>query len=831
MTGSRAGIRVLYVGSDPRTRRTVEDRLEAVDDAITVECVGSARAVLDRLNREPPDCVVTDHGGDLDGVALLREIRAGNPGLAVFVFTDEGDERLAGEAIAASATGYVPQDGGAEPYRTLVERIERAVSQPGTTAPGRREPHLSTLVSNLPGMVYRCRNEPGWPMTFVSEGAEELTGHESDAIERGAVDWGDDIIHPADREEMWDTVQSAVEAGEPFEVTYRIETADGETRWMWERGQLLTRDDETAILEGFVTDITVRKERERELRDQRTFVEDVLNSLEDLFYVVSPDGSLRRWNDRVVEVTGYGDGEIETMAALDFIAPNDVPVVEAAIDRAVETGSARYEAAIRTKGGETIPFEFHATPLYDTNDELVGIARVGRDVTERRERERTLRRYKSLTESVADPMYVMAPDGTIAMVNEALAEHIGHERQEIVGSSPERFVVGDGVARAEDRIETLLTSERDVATLEMRTIDDDGEETHNETKITVMTDEDGQFEGTAGVIRDITERTERKRELERYETILQAVGDPVYTLDDEGRLTVVNDAMEELSGYDRDELVGEHIALLMTDGDVADGEALIAELLADEDRTNGTFEMALVTADGREIPCENHVALLPTDDDQFRGTAGVIRDITDRKQRERQLEQFASVVSHDLRSPLNVVQGRIEHVQTTGEHEHLADAADAARRMENLIADLLALAQEGQRVGDLEPVALDVVAADAWSQLDAEDTALAVETERRVAADFDRLRELFDNLFRNAIEHGDPDTVRVIETDDGFAVVDDGAGIPDDRRESVFERGFTTSEEGTGFGLAIVSEIVDAHDWSIAVGESESGGARFEIET
>jgi len=324
--------------------------------------------------------------------------------------------------------------------------------------------------------------------------------------------------------------------------------------------------------------------------------------------------------------------------------------------------------------------------------------------------------------------------------------------------------------------------------------------------------------------------SQNARELERYETIMQAVGDPVYTLDEDGYLTVVNDAVEALSGYDRDELVGEHISKIMTTEDVRAGERLIAELVTHGDQTNRTFEMDIITADGKNVPCENHIALLPADDGDFRGTAGVIRDISERKQRERQLEQFASVVSHDLRSPLNVVQGRVDHVRSSGDLTHLDDAADAARQMERLIDDLLTLAHEGQRVGDPEPVSLAVAARDAWEHLQSEESTLEIETDQRVDADFERLRELFDNLFCNAIDHGDAETVQLSETDDGFAVADDGVGIPADRRDSVFERGFTTSEDGTGFGLAIVETIAEAHDWSITVSESERGGACFEIE-
>ena len=830
MTQSGDGVRVLHVDHDPQVRHAVTARL--ADDAVAVESVSTSGAAVEELADGRFDCVVSGHDEQaLDSVALLETVRSEYPDLPFLLFTDGGSEALASEAVAAGVTEYLTRDGD-DGYRTLVDRVERTIAEYRATTPiEQQEQRLSTLVSNLPGMVYRCRNEPGWLMQFVSAGVRELTGYEPDALESGQIDWETDVVHPEDRDDIREAVQSALDTGEPFEVTYRIETADGHRRWLWERGQLLTRDDETEVLEGFITDITARKEQRRALEEQRAYVEDVLNSLEDLFYVITPDWSLRQWNEQVVDVTGYSDEEIAEMTALEFIAPEDVPTVEAAIGRAIESGSSRYEAAVQTKSGETIPYEFHGTALSDTTGEFLGIAGVGRDVTERKEREQTLRQYETLAESVADPMYVMAPDGTIEMINDALADHIGYERSEIVGASPEEFVVGDGVERAEERIRELLTTDRDVATFEMRTVDDDGEETYNETKIAVMTDGDGEFEGTAGVIRDITERMERQRELERYETILQAVGDPVYTLDAEGQFTVVNDAMAALSGYDREQLVGEHISKLMTPEDVAAGEDLIAELLADPDRTNGTFEMGLRTADGTQITCENHVALLPADDGRFRGTAGVIRDITERKQRERQLEQFASVVSHDLRSPLNVVQGRVNHAMATGELEHLEDAADAAHRMEALIDDLLTLAREGQRVGDLEPVALDVVAEAAWSQLDADEKQLVTETDSRVEADFDRLQELFDNLFRNALTHGGAETVRVVDTDDGFAVVDDGTGIPPTQRETIFERGFTTSEEGTGFGLAIVDTIVRAHDWSITVGQSDADGARFEVTT
>ena len=107
-----------------------------------------------------------------------------------------------------------------------------------------------------------------------------------------------------------------------------------------------------------------------------------------------------------------------------------------------------------------------------------------------------------------------------------------------------------------------------------------------------------------------------------------------------------------------------------------------------------------------------------------------------------------------------------------------------------------------------------------------------MEEDVQFDADVNRLEQLFENLFRNAIEHGRPDTtVRVgaLSDDRGFFVSDDGSGIPESSRKHVFEMGYSTTPNGTGFGLSIVSDIVAAHNWDIDIRESAAGGARFEV--
>jgi len=355
----------------------------------------------------------------------------------------------------------------------------------------------------------------------------------------------------------------------------------------------------------------------------------------------------------------------------------------------------------------------------------------------------------------------------------------------------------------------------------------------------------------------------RERELERYENIVEASGDPVYVIDEEGRFRYVNDRLVQMTGHDEATLVGETVDIVLPPGDVAQGEALIRSLL-ESGSQRGTYEMTIVTADGERRACENHVSLLPFEE-SFRGTVGVVRDISRRKERERELErqnerleEFASVVSHDLRNPLNVVRGSVDLAQATDDVDELDRARRGLERMRTLIDDLLTLAQEGKAVSEFEPVALGEVATEAAGLVEAPAAEFRIDAEQTVFADAARLRQLFENLFANAVDHGrsprdtgqpaqkvpagggsgggDSVGERLVVTVEplgvgrsGFSVADNGTGIPPERRELVFQEAYSTSDDGTGFGLRIVQRIAEAHGWDVTVTDSAAGGARFEF--
>jgi len=200
------------------------------------------------------------------------------------------------------------------------------------------------------------------------------------------------------------------------------------------------------------------------------------------------------------------------------------------------------------------------------------------------------------------------------------------------------------------------------------------------------------------------------------------------------------------------------------------------------------------------------------------------------QQQNERLDDFASVLSHDLRNPLNVAQGRLELAQAEVESEHLDAVTTAHARIEALIENLLELARLEQADIEREPVALDTLVGQCWMQVDTNEATLVSNVDGTVAANRNQLQRLFENLFRNAVEHGGTAvTVTVDELEDGFYIEDDGPGIPEDVRDEVFESGFSTAQGNTGFGLGIVAEIAHSHGWDLSVADGAEGGARIRV--
>jgi signal transduction histidine kinase len=220
-----------------------------------------------------------------------------------------------------------------------------------------------------------------------------------------------------------------------------------------------------------------------------------------------------------------------------------------------------------------------------------------------------------------------------------------------------------------------------------------------------------------------------------------------------------------------------------------------------------------------------------------RGVLGHVREVSEWERERRrmqrridQLERFTDFVSHDLRSPLQIADGYLE-LAREGDEDALDRVAAANDRMQELIGDFEALVDRPD-ADDADPhyTRLADLARDVWAVVARESATLHAELpdETVVNAAQSALRPILENLFTNAVDHGgSAPTVWLGALDDGFYVEDDGPGIPADERDRVFEEGFTTSEDGTGTGLAIVSDAVERLKWDIGIEAGRTGGAKI----
>ena len=868
-------LRVLLVDDDA----VFSDRLAAAleDAGFDVVVADDAAAGLDRLDART-DCVLTEYGvpGE-EGLGFFESVRRRRPELPVVLLTGRGDEAIASEAIGAGVTDYVRKGAVDGRFDALVARIDEAVAERRAVADvAESERMLSTLVSNLPGIVYRCRNEAAWPMEYLGGNVEEITGHRPEEFLEGDAEWTELVDRP-DNETLWGEVQAALAAGEPFEVTYRIVDAAGERRWLREQGRRVERGgrgDGAATIEGFISEVTAERRRERAIAEYDRLVD----AVGDPVYATDPEGRFTTINDRMEERLGYDAEELVGEHVSTVLEPGDADRGADVVRRLLEDearSSVTYDIAIRTADGECLDLENH-TALLTVDGEFYGTVGVLRDTADRptarlrrlhdatrelmseaepaRIAELTTRAARDVLDIPASSIRFREGD-TLDLIADVTdtgcpdtddGERVclsGHGSRSIDGTVPGRVFDGGEryVVSGEDPEGWLADASFDSGAC--LPLGDHGvfavgacaSDAFGETDIQLAT----VLAANAEAALDRAEKgAELRRERDDFAALFENIPDPtaeVVMRDTEPIVKRVNPAFEATFGHPMEEIAGENLdEYVVPDGaetDVAAYNRRLQRGLALHD------EVRRVTVDGiRDFII--HIVPHDVDEETARGYA-IYTDITDRKRRERELErqnerldEFASVVSHDLRNPLGVARGHLELARTAeGEKRtaHLESIEDAHERMEQLVERLLAFARQGEPATAPTEVSLGALTREAWGTVETGSLSLAVAGDAEVTADPDRLRQLLENLLRNTAEHADTASeITVGPLGGGFYVEDDGPGIPESDREAVLDSGYSGGD-GTGFGLSIVETIAEAHGWDLDVVDGDDGGARFEF--
>jgi len=369
----------------------------------------------------------------------------------------------------------------------------------------------------------------------------------------------------------------------------------------------------------------------------------------------------------------------------------------------------------------------------------------------------------------------------------------------------------------------------------------------------------GQYSVLANRISNAVEQYRATRAVEhtrkRFDKLVHNSTDVISIVSAEARFEYLSPSAERILGYEPEEMVGEYIFDYAHPEDRQQAMERFFESVQGPDE-RPVVQFRFKHPDGSWPVIESRGRNL-LDDPHIEGFVVNSRDITERKRHEEELQrhneqlaEITSVISHDLRNPLNVAEGSVELARETGDGEHFDRIERSIGRIDEIVDDVLALARQSRNDPATEAVSLASVAESAWEMVDTGDAELRVEESAAIAADESRTQQLLENLVSNAVEHASDDgavTVRIglldgeagrggdgprgerDRTVGGFYVEDDGRGIPADDRETVFESGYSTGESGTGFGLAIVKQIAAAHGWGVSATESDEGGARFEF--
>ncbi len=271
---------------------------------------------------------------------------------------------------------------------------------------------------------------------------------------------------------------------------------------------------------------------------------------------------------------------------------------------------------------------------------------IARNVTERQRRKAELERHETVLDSINDAAWVYDEDRRITFVNEASLSDVPMSREAAIGAPMGAF---EGVFRGpetfadwERLVDGVLAGEIDEGELDATLERDDGSVITN-LRVTPVPGDGDEPAGAAVIGNDITARKQRERALSEYETIVEALSDPVYVIDETGRFTHVNDELVELVGYDRETIVGNTPSLFKSRAAVSRAEDHLGRLLSADGPETVSFEVAIQSREGTPVVCEDKMGVLPYEGDSFNGSVGTLREVdTDGTDRTEFLESLTT---------------------------------------------------------------------------------------------------------------------------------------------------------------------------------------------
>jgi PAS domain S-box-containing protein len=445
-----------------------------------------------------------------------------------------------------------------------------------------------------------------------------------------------------------------------------------------------------------------------------------------------------------------------------------------------------------------------------------------RNVTAEIEQGRRLDKLEELVELARDGLYMLDADARYTFVTDRYAELLGYEREELLGRHASSVMSKGALGRGQRAVESLLRNpSKESTVVDQVHRHKTGKEIQLSIHFTLLTDGDGSYDGLMGVARDVTERRQREQELAEYKRVFETISDRVYVLDSDGTIRLANDPFASLVGSTVEEIEGSP-----------------AETVFGAAECHGGIELTLPADSGNEIPIQTDISLLP--DDNGGGCVGVVRDISERVQREQQVAVLDRVLRHNLRNDLTVVLGRAELLADAVDDPRDREMLETIQRRCDRLMDFAEKARRAQRVLDhaltkqTNTVRVhEIVDRVATRIREAHPNAVfTVDIPKDVTANVPRtLNIALTDLAKNAVEHNDnsePFVEVAVREENGtveISVIDDGPGIPQNELDVLRNGTETPLKHGSGIGFWLVHWIVSQCGGDLHVDERTPRGS------
>lgn len=750
-----------------------------------------------------------------------------------------------------------------------------------------REPHrrLETLIGNLEGIVYRCKNDRNWTMEFVSQGCLKLTGYAPDELLGNRIISYKDLIHPDYREYAWKLWQKALPEKKHVIIEYPIITKNGETKWVWEQGcGIYNEKDEVIALEGFITDITERKRVEQALFESEQRFRRLAENAQDIIYryEFKPKRGFTYVSPAATPITGYTPEEhyADPDLGMKIIHPDDLHILQ---NLSEINNSDPKPLVFRwiKKDGSIIWTEQRNVAIFDDKGELIAIEGIARDITEQKLAEEKLIESNLRLELAMDIANMAwwqmeLPSGNV---------FFNSRKAEVLGYTPDKFkhyTDFTNLLHPEDYEKTMnaminhLNGLAERYEVEYRILTKDGNYKwlYDIGAVSKRNNESGEMLIT-GFVLDITERKLAEQKIQENERFLSSlfdsVGDAILTMSMPDRKIVqANKAVSEIFGYKLEELVGNQTNILYpSEEEFLDyGEKIKNAIINNEPSVKA--EVQLVKKDGTKIWCDFHTTFIKHNG-SITYLITIVRDITEKKkliedliaakekaeEMNRVKSYFFANMSHELRTPFVGIKGFAEILDEMVEEPEIKSMVQGILVSSNRLIDTLNKILQLSKI-EFNEIEIELNEANINEILN-ESYNLYIKTAGQKNLQFTKnisfndlviksderlLREILNNIINNAIKYTEKGKIELHSeiqkrNDAEYLIIkvsDTGIGIPKEKQELIWQEFRQVSEgmsrrfEGTGLGLTITKKYVELLGGKISL-ESELGkGSTFTIE-